>query len=63
VLKCGERQHRHVPGDGPPRGPPIAGAGGGPGITELLDTKQIVVISLLALAVGAAAAMVPKYLL
>lgn len=50
-------------GDGPPKGPPIAGAGGGPSIFSLLGPKKIALVAMLAVLVGSAAALVPRYLI
>lgn len=54
-----------MPGDGPPRGPPIAGGpgGGGPGVFKLLGPRKIALIALAGVLVGAAAALVPRFLI
>lgn len=53
-----------MPGDGPPKGPPIAGGpGGGPSVFKLLGPKKIALIALAGLLVGAGAAMVPRFLI
>lgn len=52
-----------MPGDGPPKGPPIAGApGGGPSVFKVLGPKKIALIALAGILVGALAALVPRYL-
>lgn len=52
-----------MPGDGPPKGPPIAGApGGGPNLFNVLGPKKIALIALAGILVGALAALIPRYL-
>jgi hypothetical protein len=49
--------------DGPPSGPPIAGApGGGPSIFELLGPRRIALVAAAAVLVGSLAALIPRYL-
>lgn len=52
-----------MPGDGPPKGPPIAGAGGGPSVFKVLGPTKVILISMLAIAVGALGSLVPYYFL
>lgn len=53
-----------MPGDGPPRGPPIAGApGGGPSAFKVLGLRKAALVALAGVLVGVAAALVPRFLL
>lgn len=53
-----------MPDDGPPKGPPIAGAGGGgPSMFKVLGPTKAILIALAAITVGALGALIPFYLL
>ncbi len=52
-----------MPGDGPPSGPPIAGAGGGQSVFKVLGPTKIAIVALAGILVGAAAAVIPRFLL
>jgi hypothetical protein len=51
--------------DGPPQGPPIGGApgGGGPGVIEMIGKRKAALVALAGVIAGAAAAMVPRFLI
>lgn len=53
-----------LPDDGPPQGPPIGGApGGGPGVIEMIGKRKAALVALAGVIAGAAAAMVPRFLI
>lgn len=53
-----------MPDDGAPRGPPIAGAGGGgPGMFQVLGPTKTILVTLAAITVGALGALLPYYFL
>lgn len=62
-FKGEEREARvEMPDDGAPKGPPIAGAGGGPSMFKVLGPTKIAIVATLAILVGALGALVPQYI-